>query len=63
MLHGEFTDANCLMGNGNHAFALDLADFRLNDASRIRVRFNRRTAELSNSGKSLLEFKALRDPR
>jgi hypothetical protein len=51
------------MGNGNHAFALDLADFRLNDASRIRVRFNRRTAELSNSGKSLLEFKALRDPR
>jgi hypothetical protein len=51
------------MGNGNHAFALDLADYRLNDASTIRVRFNRRTAELSNSGKSLLEFKALRDPR
>ena len=20
MLHGEFTDANCLMGNGNHAY-------------------------------------------
>jgi hypothetical protein len=51
------------MGNGNHAFALDLADHRLNDASTIRVRFNRRTTELSNSGKSLPELKALRDAR
>jgi len=51
------------MGNGNHAFALDIAEFGLNDASTIRVRFNRRTVEMPNSGKSLLELKALRDAR
>lgn len=51
------------MGNGNHAFTIDLAEHELNDASVIRVRFNRRTAELSNSGKSVLELKALHDAR
>jgi hypothetical protein len=51
------------MGNGNHAFSLDLAPYRINDASQIRVRFNRRTVELANSGMSAAQLKALRERR
>jgi hypothetical protein len=51
------------MGNGNHAFSLDLADHELNDSSVIRIRFNRRTIELANSGKSVGELRALRGAR
>jgi hypothetical protein len=62
-LAGEFRNdllaAN--LGNGNHAFFLDLADFDLADGSVIRVRINCRTFELANSGKSLAELKALRE--
>jgi hypothetical protein len=61
---GDFRDdllaAN--LGNGNHAFFLDLNDFDLTDRSVIRVRVNRRKFELANSGKSLAELKALREP-
>ncbi len=48
------------LGNGNHAFFLDLGDYDMTDRSVIRVRFNRRTFELENSGRSLAELKALR---
>ncbi|HME23936.1 MAG TPA: hypothetical protein VKI44_21845 [Acetobacteraceae bacterium] len=62
---GEFRDdlmaAN--IGNGNHAFSLDLGDLDLTDRSVIRVRVNRRTFELANSGKSLAELNALRQAR
>jgi hypothetical protein len=51
------------MGNGNHAFSFDLAGHRISDASRIRVRFNRRTVELANSGMSAAALRALREPR
>ena len=61
---GDFRDdllaAN--LGNGNHAFFLDLNDFDLTDRSVIRVRVNRRRFELANSGKTLAELKALREP-
>lgn len=51
------------LGNGNHAFFLDLTDFEVTDRSMIRVRVNRRTFELSNSGRPLGELKTLRlDP-
>lgn len=49
------------LGNGNHAFFLDLAELDLTDASTIRVRVNRRTFELANSGLSLKALKALRE--
>jgi hypothetical protein len=48
------------LGNGCHAFFLDLADYDVNDRSVIRVRINRRTFELSHSGESLGELKKLR---
>ncbi len=48
------------LGNGNHAFFLDLGEHDVNDSSVIRVRVNRRTFELANSGKSLAELRALR---
>jgi hypothetical protein len=48
------------VGNGNHAFFLDLADYALGDSSVIRVRVNRRSFELVNSGMSLGALKALR---
>ena len=48
------------VGNGNHAFFLDLGEHDVNDSSKIRVRVNRRTFELENSGRSLAELKALR---
>jgi hypothetical protein len=48
------------VGNGNHAFFLDLGDYDVSDRSMIRVRINRRTFELENSGRSLAELKALR---
>lgn len=51
------------MGNGNHAFVLDLANYRVCETSRIRVRFNRRTAELSNSGISVEKLRTLRETR
>jgi len=51
------------MGNGNHAFMLDLANLPVSDTSRIRVRFNRRTAELNNSGMSVKKLRALREAR
>jgi len=51
------------MGNGNHAFSLDLPDQELSDASVIRVRFNSRTIELANSGKSVADLRALREVR
>ena len=51
------------MGNGNHGFMLDLADLPVSDTSRIRIRFNRRTVELSNSGISVERLRALRDAR
>ena len=51
------------LGNGNHAFFVDLADFAVTDSSTIRVRVSRRTFELVNSGRSLAELKALRDAR
>jgi hypothetical protein len=64
-LAGDFRDdllaAN--LGNGNHAFFLDLNDFAAADSSVIRIRVNRRTFELANSGKSLAELKALRETR
>ena len=47
------------LGNGNHAFFLDLGDYEMTDSSVIRVRFNRRTFELENSGRSLAELKDL----
>ena len=59
---GEFRDdllaAN--LGNGNHAFFLDLADFDMAENSVIRIRINRRTFELANSGLSFAALKALR---
>jgi hypothetical protein len=55
---GDLLEAN--LGNGNHAFFLDLAEHDVNDNSMIRVRINGRTFELANSGKSLGELKALR---
>ena len=51
------------LGNGNHAFFLDLDDFEVADNSVIRVRVNRRRFELTNSGRSLAELKALRGPQ
>jgi hypothetical protein len=48
------------IGNGNHAFFLDLAEHELTDRSVLGVRINRRTIELGNSGMSLGELKALR---
>jgi hypothetical protein len=51
------------LGNGNHAFFVDLADFAVTDASMIRVRVSRRTFELVNSGRSLAELKVLREAR
>jgi hypothetical protein len=49
------------MGNGNHAFSLDLANLPVSDTSRIRVRFNRRDVELSNSGMSASDLRTLRE--
>ena len=58
---GDFRDdllaAN--LGNGNHAFFLDLTRFKVADNAVIRIRVNRRTFELANSGRSLAELKAL----
>ncbi len=51
------------LGNGNHAFFLDLAEHDVKEASTIRVRVNRRTFELANSGLSLGALKALREAR
>jgi hypothetical protein len=64
-LAGDFRDdlLAASLGNGNHAFFLELNDFAVTDSSVIRVRVNRRTFELSNSGKSLAELKALRETR
>jgi hypothetical protein len=60
---GEFREdllaAN--LGNGNHAFFLDLADLAVSDSSVIRVRVSGRTFELANSGRPLAELKALRE--
>jgi len=50
------------LGNGSHAFFVDLGGFVLSDASVIRVRVNRRTVELPNSGLTLREMRALRPP-
>ena len=62
---GEFRDdllaAN--LGNGNHAFFLDLGDLDVTDSSVVRIRVNGRTFELANSGMSLAELKALRETR
>lgn len=62
---GDFRDdllaAN--LGNGNHAFFVDLAEFKMTDSAVIRVRVNRRTFELTNSGRSLAELKALHAAR
>ena len=55
---GDLLAAN--LGNGSHAFLHDLAQHALKDEAIIRVRFNGRTIELDNSGKSLGELKALR---
>jgi hypothetical protein len=55
---GDLLAAN--LGNGNHAFFLDLDGLDLNERSVVRVRINRRTFELVNSGKSFAELKALR---
>ena len=51
------------VGNGSHAFSLDLGDFDVTDRSVIRVRISRRSFELENSGKSLAELKVLRAAR
>jgi hypothetical protein len=51
------------VGNGSHGFFVDLGDFAVTDASVIRVRINRRTFELANSGRSLGELTALRAVR
>lgn len=48
------------IGNGNHAFFVDLTEHDVNDRSVLSVRINRRTIELGNSGKSLGELSALR---
>jgi hypothetical protein len=48
------------VGNGNHAFFVDLAEHEVTDRSVIGVRINRRTVELGNSGRSLGELKAMR---
>jgi hypothetical protein len=48
------------VGNGNHAFFVDLAEHAVTDRSVIGVRINRRTVELGNSGRSLGELKAMR---
>ena len=62
---GEFRDdllaAN--LGNGNHAFFLDLGDLDVTDSSVVRIRVNGRTFELANSGMSLAELRALRETR
>jgi len=48
------------LGNGNHAFFLDVADFAIAENSVIRIRINRRTFELANSGLSFAALKTLR---
>jgi hypothetical protein len=48
------------VGNGNHAFVHDLGEYDVTNASVIRIRVNRRTFELANSGMSLAELKLLR---
>lgn len=58
---GDLLAAN--VGNGSHAFSLDLADFQVTDRSVIWVRISRRSFELVNSGKSLAELKVLREAR
>lgn len=55
---GDLLAAN--LGNGNHAFFHDLAPYKLTDQSVIRVRINRRTFELENSGKTFGDLKATR---
>jgi hypothetical protein len=40
---------------------MDLANLAVGDASRIRIRFNRRVVELSNSGMSASDLRALRE--
>jgi hypothetical protein len=59
---GEFRDDLLAagVGNGNHAFCLDLGEHRVRDSSAIRIRVSRRTYELTNSGRSLAELKAMR---
>jgi hypothetical protein len=59
---GEFRDDLLAAGvaNGNHAFCLDLGEQRVRDSSTIRIRVSRRTYELTNSGRSLAELKAMR---
>ena len=48
------------VGNGNHAFCLDLGEHHVKDSSIIRVRVTRRTFELANSGRSIAALKAMR---
>jgi hypothetical protein len=48
------------VGNGSHAFFVDLAGYDVTDRSVIGVRFNGRTVELGNSGRSLGELKSAR---
>jgi hypothetical protein len=59
---GEFRDDLLAagVGNGNHAFCLDLGEHRVKDGSVIRVRVSRRTFELANSGSSIAALKAMR---
>jgi hypothetical protein len=59
---GEFRDDLLAagVGNGNHAFFLDLGEHHVKDSSVIRVRVTRRTFELANSGRSVAALKAMR---
>jgi hypothetical protein len=59
---GEFRDDLLAagVGNGNHGFVLDLRAHKAKDSAVIRVRVNRRTFELANSGRSVAALKGVR---
>ena len=44
------------IGNGAHGFIFDLDRHKISDESIVRVKINRRTVELANSGKKLREY-------